>query len=79
MIYNRIKKIFAEILDVDKEDILPETELTIHDRTNALNIARLIIECERTFKITIHDEDVHTFKTVSDLVDYIHKLQSNNL
>lgn len=77
MIFNIIKKILAEILDVDKEDILPETEITINDRTNALNIARLIIECERTFKVTVHDEDVHTFKIVSDLVDYIQKLQSN--
>lgn len=78
MIYRIIKKLLAEILNVEEEDILPETELAINDRSDAINVARLIIECEKGFKITINDEDVHTFKHVSDLVYYIRKLQSDD-
>ena len=75
MIYRIIKKILAENLNVEEEDILPETELAINCRSDAVNVARLIIECEKSFKITINDEDVHTFKCVKDLVYYIRKLQ----
>ena len=78
MIYRIIKKILAEIINAEEEDILPETELEINDRSDAINIARLVIECEKSFKITINDEDVHTFKCVKDLVDYIIKLKSDD-
>jgi len=78
MIYRIIKKLLAEIINAEEEDILPETELEINDRSDAINIARLVIECEKSFKITINDEDVHTFKCVKDLADYIIKLKSDD-
>jgi acyl carrier protein len=40
-------------------------------------VARLVIQCEKYFKINIHDEDVHTFKCVKDIVEYIENLLSD--
>jgi acyl carrier protein len=71
-----VAKILAEIIELDYEDITPETELTIDNGIEAVNIAKLVIECEKKFHITIHDENVHNFKCVNDIVEYIKRIQS---
>ena len=76
MVFEKVAKILAEIMDCDSEDIGPETELTADYGVNAIDVARLVIECEKKFKITIHDEDVHTLKNVSDVVEYVEKMRS---
>lgn len=78
MVYKKIAKILAEIMDVDYEDITQETELTTEYGIEAVNIARLVIQCEKQFKITIHDEDVYTFKYVRDIVEYIETMLSDD-
>ena len=77
MVYNRLVKILSEIIGIDYDDITPETELTIQNGIQAIDVARLVIECEKYFKVTIHDEDVHTFKCVNDIVKYIEKIKSD--
>lgn len=77
MIYKKVAKILAEIIDAEYEDITPETELTGESGIEAINLARLVIQCEKHFKIIIHDEDVHTFKCVKDIVEYIENLLSD--
>jgi acyl carrier protein len=71
-----VAKILADIIEIDYEDITPETELTIENEIEAVNIAKLVIECEKKFNITIHDENVHNFKCVNDIVQYIEKIQT---
>ena len=77
MVYKRLVKILSEIIGIDYDDITPETELTIDNGIEAIDVAKLVIECENNFKITIHDEDVHTFKCVNDIVKYIEKIKSD--
>lgn len=77
MVYKKLVKIISEIIGSDDEDITPETELTIDNGIEAIDIAKIVIECEQCFKITIHDEDVHTFKKVSDIAEYIKKIKSD--
>lgn len=76
MVFQKVAKILAEIIELDYEDITPETELTIDNGIEAVNIAKLVIECEKKFHITIHDENVHNFKCVNDIVEYIKRIQS---
>ena len=33
-----------------------------------------MIEIEKRLEVTIHDEDVHTFRTVNDVVKYVDAL-----
>ena len=77
MICKKVEKILAEIIDAEYEDITPETELTGESGIEAINMARLVIQCEKHFKIIIHDDDVHTFKYVKDIVKYIENLLSD--
>jgi len=77
LLYAKVTKILAEIIGVDDEDIRPETELTPEYGIDPIDISKLVIECEKKFKITIHDEDVHGFKDVKDLVQYIKKAQTD--
>lgn len=77
MFYKRLVKILSEIIGIDYEDITPETELTIQNGIQAIDVAKLVIECEKNFKVTIHDEDVHTFKRVNDIVEYIERIKSD--
>jgi acyl carrier protein len=78
MVFQKVAKILADIIEIDYEDITPETELTIDNGIEAVNIAKLVIQCEKKFHITIHDENVHSFKCVHDIVEYIEKIQSEN-
>lgn len=74
--FEKIAEILAEIIDRDSDDIGLDTALTADNSIMPIDVAKLVIECENRFKIIIHDEDVHTFKTVYDVVEYIKKIRS---
>ncbi|MBN7772849.1 phosphopantetheine-binding protein [Clostridium aminobutyricum] len=71
MVFRKVARILADILDLDEEEITSNTELTPEFEIENIHIAKLVIECERKFKISIHDEKIHTFHTVGDVVKYI--------
>ncbi|MDF3002646.1 MAG: acyl carrier protein [Bacillota bacterium] len=71
MILKKATEIWADILGLEEEEITSSMELTTEFEIEKLHIAKFIIECEKTFKITIHDENVHTFHTMGDIVKYI--------
>lgn len=71
MIFKKAAEILADILGLDEEEITSDMELTPEFEIEKLHVAKFIIECEKKFKITIHDENVHTFRTVGDVVKYI--------
>ncbi|MGI1659207.1 MAG: acyl carrier protein [Desulfitobacterium sp.] len=75
MVFQKIAAILAEIIGIDDEDITPNTELNREYGIKPVDLAKLIIECERTFQITIHDEDVYRFRSVNDLVEYIERIK----
>lgn len=75
MVFETVAGILAEILGIDDEDITPQTELTREYGIKAVDVAKLVIECEKKFDLIIHDEDVHRFRCVNDLVEYIHRIQ----
>lgn len=77
MVFEKVAKILAEIIGIDYEDITPETELTREYGIKAVDVAKLVIECEKRFKVTIHDEYVHNFKCVNDIVKYIKKARAD--
>lgn len=77
LVFKKVAKILSEIIQISCEDIIPETELTADYGIGAVNVAKLVIECEKKFDITIHDEDVHNFRCVNDIVEYIGKAVDN--
>ena len=71
MTLKKATEILADILGLDEDEITPDMGLTSEFEIERLHVAKFIIECEKKFKITIHDETVHTFRTVGDVVNYI--------
>jgi acyl carrier protein len=73
--FEKIKDLLVEELNVDADVITLEAELTNDLGINSLELADLILLCEEKFNIVIDDEDLHTFITIGDVVNY---LESHN-
>lgn len=72
--FEKIKEILVEEMQVDPENITMEAELVNDLGVNSLELADLILLCEEKFDIEINDEDIHKFITVADVVTYLDNL-----
>ncbi len=64
-----IRRTLAEILGQDDRQITPGMRLW--HWMDAVSLAKLIIACERHYKVTIHDEHVPGFLRLDDLARYV--------
>lgn len=69
--FEKIKNILVEDLQIAEDDIKPEAELIADLGINSLELADLILMCEDKFGIEINDDDIHKFITVGDVVEYL--------
>ena len=69
--FEKLKTLLVEELNVDEEAITLDAELTNDLGVNSLELADLILLCEEKFNIVIDDEDLHTFITIRDVVEYL--------
>ena len=71
MIFEKIKKLIAEQLDVE-EDAIKETS-SIQDDLGAdsLDVVDLVMSIEDEFDVEIPEDQVENIKTVGDIVKYI--------
>ena len=69
--FEKVKKILIDELEVDAELIVPEAEFVNDLKLNSLEIADFVVLCEEAFGAEIEEEDIHTILTVQDLCDYI--------
>ena len=69
--FEKLKNLLIEELNVDEEAITLDAELTNDLGVNSLELADLILLCEEKFNIVIDDEDLHTFITIRDVVEYL--------
>ncbi|HOA85459.1 MAG: acyl carrier protein [Clostridiales bacterium] len=72
--YEKIKALLVEELQVDADDITPDSKLSTDLGINSIELADLIMLCEDKFGIEIRDEDIHKFVTVGDVVKYLEEL-----
>lgn len=70
-IFERLKKLIVELLEVDESDVVPEASLGDDFNADSLDIIELVTAVEDTFKIEIPDDDVEKIRTVQDAVEYI--------
>ncbi|WMI80032.1 acyl carrier protein [Anaerotignum sp. MB30-C6] len=66
-----IISLLSEVISVSENDLAGQTPLTPEYDIEPIDIAKWMMEIEKRFEITIHDEDVHTFQTVNDVVKYV--------
>jgi len=74
--FEKIKEILIEEMQVEPEVITLEAELVNDLGVNSLELADLILLCEEKFDIEINDEDIHKFITVGDVVNYLEQISA---
>lgn len=70
-VLDKVKKIIAEQLGIDEEDITPDASFTDDLGADSLDLVELVMAFEDGFDIEIPDEDAEKIKTVADAVNYI--------
>ena len=70
-IEDKVKKIIAEKLSVDLEEVVPEASFVDDLGADSLDLVELIMSMEEEFDIEISDEDAEKLVTFQDAIDYI--------
>ena len=72
-VYEKIKEIIVELLEVDPESVTPEASFKETLEADSLDLVELLMAFEDEFGAPIPDEDVKQILTVGNAVDYIKK------
>jgi acyl carrier protein len=67
----RLKKIIADQLSVNEEDVVPEASFIDDLNADSLDLVELIMSLEEEFGVKISDEDAAKILTVQDAMDYM--------
>ena len=70
-IESKVKEIIADKLGVDEADVKPEASFTNDLGADSLDTVELIMEFEKSFNITIPDDQAEKITTVGDAIAYI--------
>ena len=67
----RIKKIIAEQLGVEEDDVVPDASFVEDLGADSLDTVELVMALEEEFDVEIPDEDAEKIQKVSQAIDYI--------
>ena len=70
-IESKVKEIIADKLGVDEADVKLEASFTNDLGADSLDTVELIMEFEKSFNITIPDDQAEKITTVGDAIAYI--------
>ena len=73
MEFEKLKKIIAEVLNVDADEITPDTTFVDDLGADSLDVFQIIMGIEEDFDIEIDNEEAEKITTVQDAVDQIKK------
>ena len=71
MAEDRLKKIIADQLSVNEDDVVPEASFIDDLNADSLDLVELIMSLEEEFGVKISDEDAAKILTVQDAMDYL--------
>ncbi len=71
MVFEKIKKIIAEQLDVEEDAIKEASSITDDLGADSLDVVDLVMSIEDEFDVEIPEDQVENIKTVGDIVKYI--------
>ena len=72
----KLKKVIAEILNVDPEEISAETTFTDDLGADSLDVFQIIMGIEEEFDVEIDTDDVESIVTVGDAIEKINQALS---
>ncbi len=73
MEFEKLQEIIADVLNVQKDEIRPETTFVDDLGADSLDIFQIIMGIEEEFDIEIDNEEAEKIATVQDAVDQIKK------
>ena len=73
MEFEKLQDIIADVLNVQKEEIKPETTFVDDLGADSLDIFQIIMGIEKEFDIEIDNDEAEKIVTVQDAVDQIKK------
>ena len=68
---DKVKKIIAEKLGVDLEEVVPEASFVDDLGADSLDLVELIMSMEEEFDTDISDEDAEKIVTVKDAIAFV--------
>lgn len=71
VVEEKIKKIIAEQLGVDEDEVTPEASFVDDLGADSLDTVELVMALEEEFHIEIPDEDAEKIAKVQDAINYI--------
>lgn len=70
-IEEKVRKLIAEKLDVEYEDVVPRASLIDDLGADSLALVELIMTMEEEFDIEVPDDDAERLVTVENAIEYI--------
>ena len=77
-ILNEIVPIIAEKLSVDPSEVTMEASFTNDLGADSLDTVELMMEFEKSFNLSIPDDQQENIQTVGDVVKLIEKMRAEN-
>ena len=72
--FEQVRNIIAEQLDIAAEEITPESRFEEDLKADSFEIMEMVVQIEDTFNITVEDEALESIVTVGDVVEILEKL-----
>ena len=69
--FEQIKKIVAENLNVEEENITPESSFKEDLKADSLDLFEMVMALEEELDLEIPSEDLEQLETVKDVMTYI--------
>ena len=77
MVFDKVKEIIIDQLDVDGSAITPDTSLTKDLEADSLDAVEIIMAIEDEYEIEIPDEEAEKFANIGDKVHFIEEQIAN--
>ena len=71
MVFDRVKQMISQQLDIDLERITEDTDIAEDLGADSLDLVELMMMAEEEFLLTIDEEAIKNLHTVGDIVRYI--------
>ena len=71
MVFDKVKAILVDQLDVDENKVTMEASITDDLGADSLDIADIVMSIEEEFNVEVPDEQLQNIKEVGDIVKYI--------
>ena len=69
--FEMVKKILAEQLDVSEDRITMDANIVEDLEADSLSVMQVIMELEEEFNISVGDSDLNNLHTVGDIVRFV--------